>query len=54
MDFDDYIKQEAKIECLKILKIMEQQQQTFQQTLVQLLRQAKASEKVVSKFLKDT
>ncbi len=29
MDFDSYIKQEAKIECLKILKIMEQQQQTF-------------------------
>lgn len=30
MDFEKFVKQEARMECLKILKIMEQHDQTFQ------------------------
>jgi hypothetical protein len=33
---------------------MEQHQQSFQEALLVLLKQAKASEKVISKFMKDT
>lgn len=30
MDFEKFVKQEARMECLKILKIMEQHDLTFQ------------------------
>lgn len=33
---------------------MEEENTTFQQTLVSLLRQAKASEKMINRFLRDT
>ena len=42
------------MECLKILKIMENQDQSFAQTIYLLLKKHKAPEKVLNKFLKDT
>lgn len=50
MDFEKFVKQEARMECLKILKIMEQHDLTFQQVVYQLLKQHKATEKVLQKF----
>ena len=54
MDFEAFIKQEARMECLKILKIMEKQEQTFVQTICLLLKLHKAPEKIITKFIKDT
>ena len=54
MDFEAFIKQEARMECLKILKIMEKQEQTFVQTICLLLKLHKAPEKIITKFIKIT
>jgi len=53
MTLNEYLRQEAKFECLKIGMSMEKQQQTYQEVLVDILKDRKATEKVVNKFIRD-
>ena len=53
MELNEYLRQEAKFECLKIGMTMEKQQKTYQEVLVDILKQRNATEKVINKFIKD-
>ena len=53
MELNEYLRQEAKFECLKISMTMEKCQLTYQEVLIDLLKERKASEKVINKFIKD-
>ena len=39
MELNEYLRQEAKFECLKISMTMEKQQQTYQEVLVDILKE---------------
>ena len=54
MDLNEYLRQEAKFECLKISMAMGKQQQSYQEVLVDILKERNASEKVINQFRRDT
>ena len=53
-DLNQAINSEAKIQCLQISLQMEKKGQTFQDTMIDILREKKATEKVINKFIRDT
>ena len=54
MELNEYLRQEAKFECLKINMAMDKSGQTYQEVLVDLLKERKATEKVINKYIKDS
>ena len=54
MELNEYLRQEAKFECLKISMAMDKQQQTYQEVLVDILKDRNASEKVINQFRRNT
>ena len=39
MELNEYLRQEAKFECLKISMTMEKQQKTYQEVLIDILKE---------------
>lgn len=54
MDLNEYLRQQTKSECLNIRMQMEKNQLTYQEVVVQILQQRKASEKIINKFVRDS
>ena len=54
MEMDQMLAQEAKIQCVQILIQMEKKEQTFQETMVEILEQKRADLSVINRFLRET
>ena len=54
MEMDQMLAQEAKIQCVQILMQMEKKEQTFQETMVEILEQKRADLNVINRFLRET